>query len=338
MQAKLFSRQGEFWGREFVIAKEATIGKSQDNVIVLKPEIISKKHARIYFDEDSQCYFVEDLQSKNGTKLDGLLIREKERLGKLHVITFANRFDFFFQLLEGEQAESQEPLADDVQGKTVIGHEFEPVPPFVVEEPPASDLESGKEMKTQIDQSDFVVPKLTSDDQAAKSEVSEPEKTVMGGEFTEMPVISEEESKLEDSTPRSLSDHTKIEEGQIELPELQSEEGKIDTKDQPDEVVKKTVDYLLEFTGMGGNPKLFFLKSGQNSVGRSKSCDICINDSSISRHHAVIIIKGSKIRIKDMDSKNHTFVNNEIIAAEIEVTAGTSIKFGKVEGRLMQKN
>lgn len=71
---------GPMDGTEIRLAKEVTnIGRRSDNdiVLVLDP-YVSRKHARITFDEGS--YWLEDLNSTNGTWKDGQKITKKEKL------------------------------------------------------------------------------------------------------------------------------------------------------------------------------------------------------------------------------------------------------------------
>jgi pSer/pThr/pTyr-binding forkhead associated (FHA) protein len=95
MRAKLFCKHGIMKGKSFEFESEATIGRGERNDITLNSKEVSKEHARIVLDSDKGCYFLED-SSTNGTQLDGMKVYEKERLGHLHVITFANLFDFIF--------------------------------------------------------------------------------------------------------------------------------------------------------------------------------------------------------------------------------------------------
>ena len=48
-----------------------TIGRSEDNTIVLKDDSISDHHAKIYFDDRLGAVCVEDLGSRNGIFLNG---------------------------------------------------------------------------------------------------------------------------------------------------------------------------------------------------------------------------------------------------------------------------
>jgi pSer/pThr/pTyr-binding forkhead associated (FHA) protein len=98
MKARLFCTTGPLAGSSFEFSHEATIGKKKDNAIVIDQPVISGRHARIFFDETAACYFLEDCGSRNGTKVDGVKVTQKERLSDLHIITLAKRFDFIFQI------------------------------------------------------------------------------------------------------------------------------------------------------------------------------------------------------------------------------------------------
>ncbi len=95
MRARLFCKYGIMKGKGFEFEREATIGRGERSDIALNTKEISKEHARIFLDLDKGCYFLED-SSTNGTQLDGMKVSGRERLGHLHVITFANLFDFIF--------------------------------------------------------------------------------------------------------------------------------------------------------------------------------------------------------------------------------------------------
>ena len=97
-QARFFCRTGGLAGSDHLIGAQATIGRDAENSIVLPAGVVSKRHARIVFDEAAGAYTLEDLRSRNGTHLDGRPVESRVRLGALHVITFGERHDFFFVL------------------------------------------------------------------------------------------------------------------------------------------------------------------------------------------------------------------------------------------------
>ncbi|AFS77975.1 forkhead-associated (FHA) domain-containing protein [Gottschalkia acidurici 9a] len=63
---------------EYVLCQEVSIGRGNQNDIVLRDPYISKEHARIILDENE--YFLEDLNSANGTYLNNEKVLDVIRL------------------------------------------------------------------------------------------------------------------------------------------------------------------------------------------------------------------------------------------------------------------
>lgn len=61
-------------------------------------------------------------------------------------------------------------------------------------------------------------------------------------------------------------------------------------------------------------------------VGRAKNkTHICIDNSYLSKKHAVLLFKDNKLLIKDLNSKNHTIIDNRIIDNQwVELASGQS--------------
>ena len=71
-----------------------------------------------------------------------------------------------------------------------------------------------------------------------------------------------------------------------------------------------------------------YLIEGETKVGRQRSvCDFCLNDSSVSRVHAVFEKKGDTVYVRDAGSTNGTYLNEKRIVAneEVEVNPGDLI-------------
>lgn len=66
----------------------------------------------------------------------------------------------------------------------------------------------------------------------------------------------------------------------------------------------------------------------ENSLGRSKSCDIVLNDMTASRSHAVLMRRESGWFVTDTDSKAGTFVNGKKIGEPTPVYPGDTIAMG----------
>lgn len=77
----------------YSIEEEISLGRNNDNDIVLKDPYISKHHFRIVKDENE--YFIEDLNSSNGTYVNGERIIDVKKLTYGDIIKVGN-IEFMF--------------------------------------------------------------------------------------------------------------------------------------------------------------------------------------------------------------------------------------------------
>jgi pSer/pThr/pTyr-binding forkhead associated (FHA) protein len=78
-KAMLLIRNGGFEGMSYEItAEETLIGRNPTTDITLLDEGISREHALIVYDPDDDTYTIEDLQSTNGTKVNGKRVRSSQ--------------------------------------------------------------------------------------------------------------------------------------------------------------------------------------------------------------------------------------------------------------------
>ena len=291
MKARLFCTTGFFAGAKFEFTKEATIGKHQGNGIVLAPPIISNRHARIYFDDKAQNYFLEDLGSRNGTLVDGVRVKKKEKLTTLNIITFAQKFDFIFQVIDNYERE------------------------------PAAQEAAPKQSTASVESSPQHTPRPTTGTRRAREETVDVEavdepingKTMLEGVVPVRVIPAEKMSPTRNG--RTL----------VEAMAL----GKKMAVNAP--------VFLLEFSSKGRRFKTVQLKPGENFLGRAADCEIEIDDPSISRRHAVVTVNASKVFVKDLGSRNHTFVGKQTILSETEVQLDTALRFGHVEALLIRR-
>lgn len=74
--AALVIRTGGFEGTRFELAGDETlIGRNPTTDITLLDEGISREHAIVLFDAETARYEIEDLDSTNGTRVNGRRIR-----------------------------------------------------------------------------------------------------------------------------------------------------------------------------------------------------------------------------------------------------------------------
>jgi pSer/pThr/pTyr-binding forkhead associated (FHA) protein len=71
------------------------------------------------------------------------------------------------------------------------------------------------------------------------------------------------------------------------------------------------------------------------TIGRDSSNDIVLTDRSVSGHHAVVRYIAGEWVIGDLDSRNGTLVNGELITGETSIVVGDVVQFGAVRARLV---
>lgn len=97
-------------GRRWSLGRQRTIiGRHADCDIVLPDRLVSRHHAHIVWNPEEQTYILEDLQSKNGTFINGQELTKAHQLKDGDEIQIALRFKLAF-VDAGETA----PLTFDV--------------------------------------------------------------------------------------------------------------------------------------------------------------------------------------------------------------------------------
>lgn len=66
-------------------------------------------------------------------------------------------------------------------------------------------------------------------------------------------------------------------------------------------------------------------------IGRGEDCQLRPKSDLISRHHCVLLVDEETVAIRDLGSRNGTFVNDERLFGEVELKTGDRIKFGPLE-------
>lgn len=79
------------------------------------------------------------------------------------------------------------------------------------------------------------------------------------------------------------------------------------------------------------NQEITILSNGENRIGRMNDNTFVISDNKkVSRYHAVISLKDDTYFLKDIGSKNGTFLNDMILPVKVDmkITSGDFISFG----------
>lgn len=82
---------------------------------------------------------------------------------------------------------------------------------------------------------------------------------------------------------------------------------------------------VLKGAGVGGR---YLLDAAETKVGRDINNEICLDDITVSRSHALITKNNGQYLIKDLGSLNGTYLN-AISVRDTEITSGDEIQIGK---------
>ena len=74
----------------------------------------------------------------------------------------------------------------------------------------------------------------------------------------------------------------------------------------------------------------FALAQGAMRIGRSPSADICLEDPSVSRRHAIVVREEDTVRILDDRSLNGVWVNGERVTSRV-LSDGDIVTIGRNE-------
>ena len=66
----------------------------------------------------------------------------------------------------------------------------------------------------------------------------------------------------------------------------------------------------------------------QTIVGRHEKCDLRLVDSMVSRNHCLILSEGKRFVVKDLESRNGTWVNGRRIKNRRHIKVGDVIQIG----------
>lgn len=87
-------------------------------------------------------------------------------------------------------------------------------------------------------------------------------------------------------------------------------------------------------------PRRIPLREGENLVGRTKGAEVALATRQLSRRHAVLTVAGERVTVRDLGSRNHTYVEDSRLEAdsEVEVKVRSRLRFGLVEAYLLRRD
>jgi pSer/pThr/pTyr-binding forkhead associated (FHA) protein len=84
--------------------------------------------------------------------------------------------------------------------------------------------------------------------------------------------------------------------------------------------------------GMTG--RAYELKVDKTTIGRVDDNTFSIPEGSVSSHHCEVLLRGSDIVIRDLQSTNGTFINGQQVTGEAVLKPGQILRLGQIELRL----
>jgi len=93
---------------------------------------------------------------------------------------------------------------------------------------------------------------------------------------------------------------------------------------------RKLVGWLVSFS-WNSEGQDYKLREGKTSLGADSKCDIVVGDGEISAHHATILYRGGKFKLKDEFSTNGTLIDGKEIEDQTELEDGNTITIGKAD-------
>jgi pSer/pThr/pTyr-binding forkhead associated (FHA) protein len=73
------------------------------------------------------------------------------------------------------------------------------------------------------------------------------------------------------------------------------------------------------------------IQVAQFVIGREETCQLRPSSPAISKKHCAVLIKSGKIYLRDFGSTNGTFVNDQQISGEVEVSHNDRLRVGPLE-------
>ena len=80
--------------------------------------------------------------------------------------------------------------------------------------------------------------------------------------------------------------------------------------------------------------KTYELAVEKTSIGRVDDNTFPIAEASVSSHHCEILLRGSDVVVRDLNSTNGTFINGHQVTGEAPLKPGQILRLGQIEMRL----
>jgi chromosome segregation ATPase len=96
-------------------------------------------------------------------------------------------------------------------------------------------------------------------------------------------------------------------------------------------------EMVAELIRMDGDRAITHLLGRRTRIGRAPTCEMHIDSTSVSRHHALVLVGSREVIIEDLNSTNGVIVNGRKISRQL-LRDGDAVTIGEVQFRFMVKH
>jgi pSer/pThr/pTyr-binding forkhead associated (FHA) protein len=297
------------------------VGRELDCAVCLSYSKVSRYHAK--FSILHQALYVEDLQSSNGTYVNGKRIALRVPVVVGDEVTFGN----IRYRMTSEQAGSSE--ATQLFNPTRVG--FQAL---------AGDAQADENLNPLASFSTIGL--------RAHQPIQPRQPSEIAGLSSTNPDHSAANNyhALVDQAPSShFSPKPLSAELAIQVPAAEGEQTRLYSPSSIQSIAQRNLDHHADLL-TGSGPRFVLLtaplrgkichigvpEAGSSlTIGRDKACDICIAETSISRHHASITYSGLQFHIDAVNASNAFLINGEAQESRAILRHGDKIQFGRMD-------
>jgi pSer/pThr/pTyr-binding forkhead associated (FHA) protein len=321
-------------------AKTVSIGRAEDNDIVVDDPTVSRHHAKVTYQDGK--YTIEDLGSTSGTRVAGKEVTmakistgETVKLGNTEV-----GFNLGGNVIKPSPAQSPNNIEIDNPLKTRVINKPAPSMAWLVVTagPGIGNTYHLKEGTNPVGRESGNGLSINDQYMSRKHAMLK----IEGESVNVFDFGSTGGTKVNgtDISARTLQPNGVIRVGETEIKVVE-----VDSPRQFDQATmsgKTMVDRkgehvaaLMIISGKDSG-KSFMLSEGENSVGRDSNSTVTLTDDSVSREHAMIRCMGGHVSVIDLGSTTGTWADGEKMGG-VKVENGDVISMGRSEFTVMSR-
>src|SRR5471030_433262 len=92
---------------------------------------------------------------------------------------------------------------------------------------------------------------------------------------------------------------------------------------------------LMVLSTRSGEGKTVPISGSHFVIGRDEQCNLRPASATVSKRHCVLSVKGGKVSLRDLDSTNGTFLNDQQIKGEAALKDGDVLKVGPLSFKVL---